>query len=457
MQEKLPFSSYFVVGVMLFALFFGAGNLIFPAQLGQLAGDQLWPALIGFLITGVGLPFLSVLAIGYSGSRNLQELASRIHPVYGLLFSAVLYLTIGPFFAAPRTGAVAYEIGITPFVGQDAGFLPLLLFTLVFFAITLWLSLNPAKIVDRIGKVLAPGIVVLLLVLIGVAVFRPMGSVLDPEAAYASGSFVKGFTEGYNTMDAIAALVFAIIVTSSIKGMGVTSNKGIMNATFKSGLTAILLLAVLYVGIAWIGATSVQKFGLFKTGGPVLSSAAEYYFGSFGTILMAVVITLACLTTAIGLITACGEYFHLLLPTIGYKTWVFLFTVFSFGVANFGLSTIITYSVPVLMFLYPLAISLLLLTFTSPLFRHARLVYVSATAVAFIIGLADGLKALAESLETEFGWLNPVIHLLEEYLPFYDDGLGWVVPVIAVMVVTAIISRALGLSSEPVREGSLNH
>ncbi|SIT75983.1 branched-chain amino acid transport system II carrier protein [Edaphobacillus lindanitolerans] len=449
MQEKLPFSSYLVIGVMLFALFFGAGNLIFPAQLGQLAGDQLWPALIGFLITGVGLPFLSVLAIGYSGSRNLQELASRIHPLYGLLFSAVLYLTIGPFFAAPRTGAVAYEIGIIPFVGQDAGALPLLLFTFVFFGVTLWLSLNPAKIVDRVGKFLAPGIVVLLLILIGFSVFNPLGGIGEVQAPYANGSFVKGFTEGYNTMDAIAALVFAIIVISAVKGMGVTSRKGILNATFKSGLTAIVLLGVLYIGIAWIGATSVEKFGLFKTGGPVLSSAAEHYFGPFGTILMAVVITLACLTTAIGLMTACGEYFSLIVPKIGYKAWVTIFTVFSFVVANFGLSKIITYSIPVLMFLYPLAISLLLLTFSSRLFHHSRLVYVAATAVAFVIGLIDGLKSLAASLETEFGWLNPVIHLFEEYLPLYSDGLGWVVPVVAVMLITGIISRLLGLSSEP--------
>lgn len=449
MQEKLPFSNYFVIGVMLFALFFGAGNLIFPAQLGQLAGDQLWPSLIGFLITGVGLPFLSVLAIGYSGSRNLLELSSRVHPVYGALFSSVLYLTIGPFFATPRTGAVAYEIGIMPFVGEGAGAVPLFLFTLIFFTITMWLSLNPAKIVDRIGKFLAPGIVILLIVLIGIAVFKPMGKLSEASSVYAAQPFLKGFTEGYNTMDAIAALVFAIIVISAIKGMGITTRKGILSATFKAGLTAISLLAILYIGIAWIGGTSVERFGLFETGGPVLSSAAEYYFGSLGTVLMAMVITLACLTTAIGLISSCGEYFHTLIPAVGYKKWVVVFTVFSFVVANFGLSNIITYSVPVLMFLYPLAISLLLLTFTSPLFNHARLVYMAATATAFVIGLVDGLSALAKSLETEFAWLEPVLSFFTEHLPLYEDGLGWVVPVVAVTVITAIISRALGLSSKP--------
>ena len=118
MQKKLSFSSYLVIGVMLFALFFGAGNLIFPAQLGQYAGTNLWPAVIGFLITGVGLPFLGILAMGFSGSRNLQDLASRIHPAYAVIFTALLYLTIGPFFAAPRTGAVAFDIGIAPFISE---------------------------------------------------------------------------------------------------------------------------------------------------------------------------------------------------------------------------------------------------------------------------------------------------------------------------------------------------
>src|SRR6185312_3470407 len=140
MKTKLPFSSYFVVGVMLFALFFGAGNLIFPAQLGQNAGTNLWPAVIGFLITGVGLPFLGILAMGFSGSRNLQDLASRIHPVYAVIFTSLLYLTIGPFFAAPRTGAVAFEIGIAPFINEGNTQIPLIIFTLLFFGLTLWLS-----------------------------------------------------------------------------------------------------------------------------------------------------------------------------------------------------------------------------------------------------------------------------------------------------------------------------
>jgi len=449
MDKKLSFSSYSIIGIMLFALFFGAGNLIFPASLGQNAGSNVWIAVAGFLLTGIGLPFLGILAMGFSGSRSLQDLASRIHPLYAVIFTSLLYLTIGPFFAIPRTGAVSYDIGVAPFVGAGYEQIALIIFTLIFFGITLWLSLNPSKMVDRIGKILSPAILILLGVLLIMVIVKPMGSIQGPQEAYASGSFMKGFTEGYNTMDALASLVFGIIVINIIRKLGVTSTRGILFATAKSGGVATVLLGLIYVGIAYLGATSVEAFGLFETGGPVLNSASSYYFGTFGTLLMAIIIFLACLTTSIGLITACGEYFHTLFPKVSYKLFVIGFSTFSFVVSNFGLSNIITYSIPVLMFLYPLAIVLMLLTFASPLFKHSRLVYVSATIVTFAISSVDGLKTLCSSLNMEyFNWMKPIIEFYESYLPFYNQGLGWLVPVLIVMVFTGLLAyvRKVSLS-----------
>lgn len=442
MQTKLPFSSYLAIGVMLFALFFGAGNLIFPAQLGQYAGTNLWVAVLGFLITGVGLPFLGVLAMGFSGSRNLQELSSRIHPVYAVIFTSLLYLTIGPFFAAPRTGAVAYDIGIAPFVAEGYTQLGLFIFTLIFFGITLLLSLNPAKIVDTVGKILSPALIILLLGLLAMVVINPIGTISVPQGDYVDGAFIKGFMEGYNTMDALASLVFGIIVINALRALGVSSKKDILAATAKTGAVATAFLAIIYVGIAYLGATTSETFGLFDTGGPVLSEASSYYFGAVGLVLLAIVIILACLTTAIGLMTACGEYFHTLMPKISYKVFVTIFTVFCFVIANVGLANIINYSIPVLMFLYPLAIVLILLTFTSPLFNHSRLVYVAATIVAFMISTVDGLKTLCQLLEIEyFGWLAPIISFYENVLPLYNEGLGWLLPVLAIMLITGIIAR----------------
>lgn len=442
MDKKLPFKSYFAIGLMLFALFFGAGNLIFPAQLGQYSGTNLLPAAIGFLVTGVGLPLLGILAMGFSGSRDLQDLAGRVHPAYGIFFTVLLTLTIGPFFAIPRTGTVAFEVGISPFVSESGIQTALFIFTLVFFVAVLLFSLNPAKLVDNVGKILAPALVVLLAILLITAFVNPMGPMQSPEEGYASNAFMTGFLEGYNTMDALAALVFGIIVINAVKSLGISSRKEVLSATAKSGVIATIFLGVIYVGIAYLGSISTGTLGLFDNGGSVLSGAASHYFGTFGSVLLAVMIILACLTTAIGLIISCAEYFHKLLPKFSYKTLVVFFTTISFIIANFGLTNIITFSIPVLMFLYPLAVVLMLLTFLSPLFNHARIVYVTTIGVTFLIAIIDGLKTLCGSLGIDyFGWMVPIINFYENVLPMYNQGLGWIVPAIIVIVITGVIAR----------------
>jgi len=442
MDKKMTLSSRVAIGFMLFALFFGAGNLIFPAQLGQEAGTSLGPAAVGFLMTGVGLPLLGILAIGYSGSKNLQELASRVHPAYGLFFTVLLYLTIGPFFAAPRTGTVAYEIGIAPFVGQASEQTVLFIFTLIFFGVTLLFSLYPTKLVNSIGKILAPVLVVLLIFLLVVAVFNPMGAIQSPVESYQNSAFAKGFLEGYNTMDALASLVFGIIVITAIRSFGVTSKKKIFTEVAKSGIIATILLGLIYIGIAYLGATSVTALGMFDNGGPVLSGTADYYFGTLGTLILSVVIILACITTAIGLVTANAEYFHTLLPNISYKAFVIFFSLLTFIIANFGLANIINFSIPMLMFLYPLAIVLMLITIVSPLFNHSKIVYRTTIAVTFLISIVDGLVALCDSLGIDmFPWLVSIINFYDKILPFYQDGLGWLVPAVIVIVITGFIAK----------------
>lgn len=442
MNNKLKLSSHVAIGFMLFALFFGAGNLIFPAQLGQYAGTSIWPAVIGFLITGVGLPFLGILAMGFSGTNNLQELAGRVHPAYGVFFTALLYLTIGPFFAAPRTGTVAYEVGIAPFVGEGSEKIGLFIFTVIFFAIAFLFSLYPAKLVDNIGKILAPALVLLLAVLLLTAIFNPMGSIQSPEEVYQTGAFVKGFLEGYNTMDALASLVFGIIIITVIRSFGVTTKGRIFAEASKSGLVAILLLGIIYVGIAFLGATSVSILGIFDNGGPVLNGAADHYFGTLGTVILAAVIILACLTTAIGLITANAEYFHTLFPSISYKLFVVFFSLLTFAFANFGLANIINFSIPVLMFLYPLAIVLMVLSFVSPLFNHSQMVYASTITVTFLISIFDGLKTLCDQFGLEyFGWMKPIISFYGKVLPFYAEGLGWLIPAVIIIIITGLVAR----------------
>ncbi|MFJ7940408.1 branched-chain amino acid transport system II carrier protein [Peribacillus sp. NPDC096622] len=423
MSQKAPLSFVIVTGLMLFALFFGAGNLIFPAMLGQSAGTNLWSASLGFIITGVGLPFITILAFGFSGKNDVQSLASRAHPLFGIIFTVVLYLSLGPLFALPRTGSVSYEIGIKPFLSNDVGFLPLLIFTIIYFGIACLLSINPSKMLDIVGKILTPLLLIFIGILIVVAIINPMGEIQSPATDYSDNSFFKGFKEGYLTMDTLAAFAFGIIVINAIKDKGITSRKEVLGFCLKAGIIAAALLVIVYTSLAYVGATSVEKLGLLGNGGDVLAQASNHFFGSAGAVLLGLIVIAACLTTSIGLITACATYFNKLLPAVSYKSYVVIFSVFSTAVANVGLTKLISITVPVLTVLYPVAIVLIVLTFFHSFFKGKSEVYLGSLLLTAIISIMDGIVASGIKMEA-------VSDLFTQYLPLYSVGVGWVIPAI---------------------------
>lgn len=429
MQQKISFSTYVVIGTMLFGMYFGAGNLIFPIQLGQLAGTNFWPALTGFLVTAIGLPFLGILAIGLSGSNGLRELASRVHPLFSVVFAIALYLTIGPFFAIPRTATVPFVVGFEPYINPGHASLWLGLFSFVFFAIVYYFSLNPARVMDYIGKYLTPAFLVFLFVLIVTAIVKPMGHFGEPSGDYIKLAFITGFKEGYNTMDALASLAFGIVVINAIKGQGITNTNDIAKVTWKSGIFAMALMMLIYGLITYMGATSILVIGSFDNGGQIFAAVAQHYFGSFGTILLAIIIVLACLKTSIGLITSCSEFFHNIFPKISYRWFVRILCIVSFTIANFGLNNIIQFAVPVLMFLYPLAIVLILLTLCSPLFNNKHSVYVASMLLAFFVSFFDGYSTLVANLpNATVSLFDSIKAFYMDYLPLYGIGLGWILP-----------------------------
>ncbi|ATH94470.1 branched-chain amino acid transporter [Bacillus glycinifermentans] len=423
MGRKIPLSFIIIIGLMLFALFFGAGNLIFPPMLGQLAGTNLWTANAGFLVTGVGLPLLGITAFVFSGKNDLQSLAGRVHPVFGMVFTVVLYLAIGPFFAIPRSGSVSFEIGVKPFLSDHPGHVPLIIFTVVFFTIACLLSLNPAKIVDVVGKVLTPIKLTFIGILVIVAIFNPIGSFQSPSKEYATHAFFKGFQEGYLTLDALVAFVFGIIIVNAIKEKGTTDKKQVLAVCVKAALIAATLLAFLYSALAYMGASSVEKLGHFENGAEVLANVSEYYFGSYGAVLLGLMITVACLTTSVGLITACASFFHQLFPKFSYRNFAIVLSVFSALVANLGLTQLIKVSLPVLMTMYPIAIVLMFLTFLHSAFNGRSEVYQGSLILTFIVSLFDGLNAGGINID---GVHNFFTHVL----PFYSIGLGWILPAI---------------------------
>lgn len=417
----LTFKKNFIIGLMLFALFLGAGNIIFPPKLGQLAGSDLAIAMFGFLITGVGLPLLAILAIAHAGG-DLRSIADRVHPVFGLVFTMIVYLAIGPFFGIPRTATVSYEIGIIPFLSggtADAQW-PLVIFSILFFAITIGLALNPAKLVDRIGKFLTP-ILFLVIALLAVKSFvDPIGSIKSPDEGFGTHPFFKSFVEGYLTMDVIAALIFGSVITSAIHAEGVKTSKGLMKSMIIAGSVAAIGLSFVYISLGYIGATSIGSIGLQENGGIVLSLASELLYGSFGPIILAVTILFACLTTSVGLVSACAQFFSQAVPSLSYKKFVVIFAVFSTVVANVGLTQLISLSIPVLLMIYPLAIVLMLLSFVDNAFGRRPVVYVLALFGTALVSIFDGLAGGGIVVE-------PVADILQ-HLPLYEQQIGWLLP-----------------------------
>lgn len=427
---------YIAIGLMLFALLFGAGNLIFPAAMGQNAGVNVWYAVLGFCVTGVGLPLISIAALGYSGCLDLEEAAGRVHPWYGVFYSVVSYLAIGPCFAAPRTGTVSFEIAVKPFLGSFSPDIALPIFLLIFFLLTYWLAATPSKLVDRVGKILTPALLAVILLLIVQSFITPLGTPQAPTKNYATPvtAVMQGILDGYNTLDAIASFIFATLVISFVKEGGVTHPKAIMKQVLLSGSIAVALLAFIYIFIAKIGADSVTPLGILETGAPVLAGSAKILFGNLGAAILAVIVLLACLSTSVGLVTCCAAYFMRLLGHFSYKTYAVIFCVISYLVGLFGLKTIIVSTIPVLMFIYPLLVALICLIFLDKFFGGRQCVYAWTIAFTFVM-------ATINLLETAGVNLGSFETMLQTYVPLHTFGMGWI-PFAATGFVIGLIWKA---------------
>ncbi|HIR75730.1 MAG TPA: branched-chain amino acid transport system II carrier protein [Candidatus Choladousia intestinipullorum] len=440
-MKKLSFKEIITVASMLFGMFFGAGNLIFPAYMGQMAGRNMWQASAGFLITGVGLPLLGVAALGISQENGLLGLSSRVGKRFGLFFTCALYLTIGPFFAIPRCATVSYTVGIERMLPGTDQRLVLAVFSLLFFGAVLFFSLRPGEILTWIGKVLNPLFLVFLGILIIRALASPLGTIseISPSGAYLSGAFSTGLLEGYNTMDALAGLAFGIIVVETIRRLGVREPGEIAKNTVLAGIFSSILMGLIYILVTMAGAQSRGMFEAGSNGGEALAQIAMHYFGNAGLIILAVTVTVACLKTAVGLITSCGETFTKMFPGgPSYRVWAVIFCVLSFLIANFGLNTIIAYSQPVLMFLYPIAIVLILLTLFGSFFQNDLTMLRWTIGLTSVSAVCDFLRALPEQAQSVLH-LESIIELTSDLFPFADRGFGWITPALAGLVIGLLI------------------
>jgi LIVCS family branched-chain amino acid:cation transporter len=428
MISTLKTQDLIALGFMTFALFLGAGNIIFPPLVGQMSGNQLWYSALGFLLTGVGLPLLTVVALARVGG-GMNALTAPVGKGAGILLGALVYLTIGPLFATPRTATVSFELGFAPFLGTGGS--TRAIYTVVYFTAVMLLALFPGRLIDTVGKIITPALIVALVVLAGAAILVPAGAIGEPTGLYVDAPLSQGFIQGYQTMDALAALVFGIVIVNAIRSRGISDARLLTRYAIIAGIIAAMGLGLVYVSLILLGAGSGGLAPGATTGAPILTAFVGHVFGPMGNVLLAAVITLACLTTAIGLVSACGDYFSKMLR-MSYRSVVVVISLFSMVAANQGLEQLIAVSVPVLSSIYPVAIALVALSLASALWRKPSRVFVPTLIVAAVFGVMDGLAAAGFP------------HLVPEAvarMPGADLGLGWLVPVLATLVASAACDR----------------
>lgn len=419
MKEKMSLSQILSLSLMLFAMFFGAGNMIFPPALGSMAqSGYLW-ALLGFILTDAGIAILAIIAIVNVG-ESFDDLGNKVSKRFSIIFSFIIYLLIGPLFALPRCGSVSFEMGITPFLSSGAStMMPSLIYTAIFFGIALILSLYKNHLVDIIGKVLTP-ILLLSIAAIFIATLLKGGNSLQEAApAYQNAPFFKGLIEGYLALDGPAGLVFAMVVIENVRSFHIKEKKNVIRYTAICGMIAAFFLSIVYFALSYVGAYSAAP-GMFSNGSQLLNAVSYTLFGNWGRTILGVAVLLACLTTAIGLITCFSEFIHKQFPKISYRTTVIIVSIFSFIIANFGLNTLITITLPLLIILYPVTIVLVVTSFFDKHIKDRRRVYILGMSAAFIISFFTGMD--------EYHIHLGAIHDFIQSLPFYDLGIAWIIP-----------------------------
>lgn len=412
------------LGFMTFAFFLGAGNIIFPTMAGMKAGAEVVPTMLGFLLTAVGLPLLGLFAVAKAGG-GISHMTRLLNPAIGVVISVAIYIIIGPLIAAPRTGLVAYELGIksfgeTPLMGQFT-------YSLIFFSIASLLALFPGKLMDSIGKILTPLLIVLLISLSVSVLTATGGEVLPTDAAYLESPLAKGILDGYSTMDALASIMFGMLIVDLLSKKGVTEAKSQYRYLIIAALIAASGLAFVYVSLFFLGA----GFGVADatSGGAILTHFVETQFGTTGLVVLSGVITLACLTTAVGLLSACSDYFSQLTP-IPYAGYVIINAVFCMMMANLELGVLIELSIPVLVSVYPIAVALMLFSVFSGQIGQKKPALALTLLVSLFFGVLEGLKAAEVNL--------PDL----SFMPLYNLGLGWVLPTLLVLAFFMLTGRS---------------
>ncbi|SEQ75025.1 branched-chain amino acid:cation transporter, LIVCS family [Rosenbergiella nectarea] len=431
MMKRLTTRDIFALGFMTFALFVGAGNIIFPPMVGIQSGEHVWVSAVGFLITAVGLPVATVIALARVGG-GVDSLSTPVGKAAGIVLAMVCYLAVGPLFATPRTATVSFDVGIGPLVGENSQ--ALAIYSAIYFCLVIVISLFPGKLLDTVGHFLAPVKIVALAILGIAALMWPAGNNLPATEVYQHAAFSNGFVNGYLTMDTLGALVFGIVIVNAARSRGIENPQLLTRYTVFAGLIAGVGLTLVYLSLFKLGSDSGSLISQSANGAAILHAYVQHTFGAGGSLFLGVLIFIACMVTAIGLTCACAEFFAQYIP-LSYKTLVVILGVFAMIISNLGLTHLIAISVPVLTAIYPPCIVLVLLSFTLNWWQEAGRIIKPAMAVSLVFGIIDGLKA------SDF---SSVVPASLQHLPLSEQNLSWLPPVLVVIIVAAIIDRMKG-------------
>ncbi len=428
-------TQFIVISLMLFSMFFGAGNFIFPPMLGKESGEIFYQTILYFCATAVLLPVLGVAAVARCGS--VQALTGRVDRFFGPIFIVLIYLSIGPFLAIPRAANLPFEVGVAPIVGEAKG-VWLVIWSVFFFIVNYLISVNKSQVVEVLGKWLTPVLLVMIALLVIGAVVADTPPLAAASGKYATAPTSTAFLAGYDTMDAMASIVFGIVVVNVLRDFGLKDSKAIVRTTIKTGIFAGALLSIIYIALAYLGAATAGAIGETENGAEILAKSAEFlFFGNVGQIILGIALFLACITTTVGLTTSGSDYFNSLTPKISYKAWCLVFSVVSALMANIGLSGILKFGVPILVAFYPVVIVLVLLALIDTLIDSSKLIYRSCIYITLVTGLIYSLGSVAKVLPQDF------VEFVKPAMPFYDYGLGWVLWAIVAFCVTYIIHTVL--------------
>ena len=421
-----------IIGFALFAIFFGAGNLIFPPYLGVTAGENWGIATLAFLISDPLLSIIAVMVVAALGGSALN-VGRRVHPLFASALAAICVLLIGPIFAVPRTGASTHEIFVQSYFPEA----PQWITSLVFFGIVLWITYKENSVMDAIGKYLTP---ILLLILFLIFV----GAVLQPNASFAAtdriGLFAQGFKEGYQTMDVLGAPLLAGVVMKDITRRGYLNKKDQFRMMFGVGIVAFILLALVYSTLAYSGASMSTVIDSTAQRAAMLTTIVKNLLGSWGQLAMGLAVCFACLTTAIGLTTTCGQYFEEVSKgKISYKKTILVTVAVEFIISLVGVDSLINLAVPVLTFIFPIMIALILFSAFDRYIPYDW-TYLGAVIGAGIVGLVQGINTLSQLLGGNL--LGDAVKLIGTF-PLATYGLEWIVPTFVGALIFTILAAIL--------------